>query len=243
MDSRCVRGRIHKVVIILLSTHCRIKLHNGRMIIAITNQKGGVGKSTIAANLALATATMKRPTALIDADRQESASTFYKEAEYLTVYQAGEDVRSLADGLKDDFIFIDSPPSVADIPRLAMAAADIVVIPVQPSPLDIHASGRTVEIYNSLAESLGWAPFCYFLLNRIKPGTTLGKEAADYLRSTYELPVLETRLHDYELYKQAPLAGKSVLQLNRRHKAAREMADLVIEMNKIYRKARRLSHS
>lgn len=210
------------------------------MIVAIANQKGGTGKTTVATNLALATAAVKRPTALIDADEQGTTATFFGGSKYLNIYSAGEDVRTMARNLDEEFIFIDSPPSVSTIPKLAMAVADLVVIPTQPSPFDIAASSGTVDIYNAMVESLGWAPLCYFLLNRVKPGTTFGKESAEYIRKTYELPVLETRLHDYELYKQAPLAGKSVMEFSKNHKAAREMANLVIEMNRIYRRARRL---
>jgi len=191
------------------------------MIVALANQKGGTGKTTVAANLALATAAVKRRTALIDADVQGTTATFFGESEYLNIYRAGEDVGTITRNLDEEFIFIDSPPSVSTIPKLIMGVADLVVIPTQPSPFDIAASSGTVDIYNAMIESQGWAPVCYFLLNRVKPGTTFGKESAEYIRKTYELPVLETRLHDYELYKQAPLAGKSVMEYS---KTTRQLA-------------------
>ena len=209
------------------------------MIIVIASQKGGTGKTTVAVNIALATAAIKKPTALIDADEQGTTSTFYENTDYLKIYQAGEDVRTLAGKLQENVIIIDTPPNVSTIPQLAMAAADLVIIPTQASPYDIAASAGTVDIRNRLSESLGWAPPCYFLLNRIKHGTTLGKESAAYLTDTYAIPVLKTRLHDYELYRQAPLAGRSVMEHNAKHKAAREMANLVIEINRICKKTRK----
>jgi len=206
------------------------------MIVAIVNQKGGVGKTTLAVNLALCTAGVKRHTALVDADEQGTALDFYKghETEYFHLYPAGKDVRAVAKGLKEPFVFIDTPPHAADIMKLAILAADIVIIPTRARPYDLAASGKTVEIYHTIQQKTGWAPACYFLLNMVKD-TILCREAPGYIAEHFKLPVLKTQLHDYEVYGQAPLAGQSVPQYAPKHKAAREIAELIIEMTRIYK--------
>lgn len=205
------------------------------MIIAIVNQKGGCGKSTVAVNLAFGTASVKKQTALVDADEQGTCAEFYEGTEHLHIYQAGDNVREVVKGLKEPFIFIDTPPHSNHIMKLAMMAADLIIIPTQPSPYDLHSSGKTVEIYRDIQRKIGWAPPCYFLINRTKENTLLGKEAPDHIAEYFKLPVLKTHLHDYELYRQAPLAGQSVLQFAPKHKAAREIADLIVEMIRMYK--------
>ena len=101
-------------------------------------------------------------------------------------------------------------------------------------PFDLHSSEKVVEILREIEEKYGHTP-CYFLLNRVKPRTILSRETSDYISKTFELPTLKNHLHDYELYKQAPLAGESVLLHAPRHKAAKEMKKLIKELNKIYK--------
>lgn len=127
-------------------------------IITIAQQKGGAGKTTMAAHLAVAwAASGKRRVAVIDTDPQGSLSMWYKMREtrgsegvanltFATI--SGWRVRSEIDRLKytHDLIIIDSPPHTDAEARTAIRAADLVVVPLQPSPMDVWATSATIQI-------------------------------------------------------------------------------------------------
>lgn len=127
-------------------------------IITIAQQKGGAGKTTMAAHLAVAWASSgKRRVAIVDIDPQGSLTQWYK----MRVQRMGEDetsltlssisgwrVRSEIDRLKHthDLIVIDSPPHTDAEARTAIRAADLVVVPLQPSPMDVWATSATITM-------------------------------------------------------------------------------------------------
>ncbi len=211
------------------------------MIITIGNQKGGCGKSTVTMNLALGTAALKYSTALIDADVQKSCLETLQghEKENLTTYESGEGVHRLAKSLKDDFIFIDTPPHSDTVMYQAIAVADLVIIPLQPSPLDIRSARRTVALCTEIEEKLGKQIVCYFLLNKINPRTTLGREVAGHLAEMYRIPIMETRLQNRILYQQALIYGRSVLEYGKSNPAAKEVADLLVEVHALASKRKK----
>lgn len=127
-------------------------------IITIAQQKGGAGKTTMAAHLAVAWASSgKRRVAIVDIDPQGSLTQWYK----MRVQRMGEEdtnltlssisgwrVRSEIDRLKHthDLIVIDSPPHTDAEARTAIRAADLVVVPLQPSPMDVWATTATITM-------------------------------------------------------------------------------------------------
>lgn len=127
-------------------------------IITIAQQKGGAGKTTMAAHLAVAWAQSgKRKVAVVDIDPQGSLTQWHNvreklkgEGETSLTFAAisGWRVRSELDRLKHthDLIVIDSPPHTDAEARTAIRAADLVVIPLQPSPMDVWATSATIQI-------------------------------------------------------------------------------------------------
>ncbi len=205
------------------------------MIITIGNQKGGCGKSTVTMNLALGTAALKYKTALIDADIQKSCLETLQghTKEHLTTYEAGEGLHRFAKSLDDEYVFIDTPPHSNTIMYQAIAVADLVIIPLQPSPLDIRSARRTVAVCRDIQEKLGKRLPCYFLLNKINPRTTLGREVEGHLRNLYHFPILQSRLQNRIAYQQALIYGQSVLEYGRNNPAAGEVRDLLVEVHRI----------
>ncbi|MFZ4540802.1 MAG: ParA family partition ATPase [Rickettsiales bacterium] len=127
-------------------------------IITIAQQKGGAGKTTMAAHLAVAwSASGRRKVAIIDIDPQASLTQWHNVREKrmgegstnLTFASiSGWRVGSQLDRLKytHDLIIIDSPPHTDAEARTAIRAADLVVIPLQPSPMDVWATSATIQI-------------------------------------------------------------------------------------------------
>lgn len=127
-------------------------------IITIAQQKGGAGKTTMAAHLAVAwSQSGRRRVAIIDTDPQGSLTQWHAmrearlgEGETRLTFSAisGWRVRSEIDRLKHthDLIIIDSPPHTDTEARTAIRVADLVVIPLQPSPMDVWATSATIKI-------------------------------------------------------------------------------------------------
>jgi chromosome partitioning protein len=140
------------------------------LVIAVAQQKGGAGKSTLAANLAVALAESGGRAALLDADPQGSLARWHdlrekqpKAAPLAFLAQAGWRVGTALDKLRREaeFVVIDTPPHVETDARAVIRAADLVLVPLQPSLPDLWASDRTVEF--AAAERRRWM----YVMNRM----------------------------------------------------------------------------
>lgn len=215
------------------------------MIITLTNQKGGCGKSTASINLALGTAALNYNTALIDADEQKSCLETLQNypKPNLTLYEAEEDIVGQVEKIREKFhfIFIDTPPHSHQIMFQAMAASDFIIIPLQASPLDIKSAKRTIDTCAKVQKQIGREIPCYFLLNRVNPRTKLSKEIGQYIRDLYTVPLLQARLHNRVAYAQSLMHGKSVIEFNRSSDAAMEVTKLLKEVHRIFQKKRKIT--
>ena len=124
-------------------------------IITIAQQKGGSGKTTIAAHLAAGFISQGISTTIFDIDPQASLSTWFRVREEKSpelnsllscIAIDGNALESEIAKCDDKIIIIDSPPHIQNDARYAIRAADLVIIPVQPSPTDLWATRATVEI-------------------------------------------------------------------------------------------------
>ena len=215
------------------------------MIITIGSQKGGAGKSTIAINMALmiASSSLEYRVALVDTDKQRSCvQTLAKnDRENLNIYDfTDEDMprkpNRLIQDLEEDVVIVDTPPHSHEVMHLSAAVSDIVIIPIQPSPLDVRAAKETVAALEVISETVNTALECRFLLNRVKAGTILGNEIGETIQKLYPFGVLSSVLYDRQIYKQSLITGRSVLEFDKNSPASKEMGGLVVEVLKLMSK-------
>ena len=202
-------------------------------VIAVLNQKGGSGKTTIATHLARALQLDGDGVLLVDSDPQGSARDWAAVREDQPVTVVGIDRPTIERDLKQitrkDFVVIDGAPQAADLAVSAIKAADFVLIPVQPSPYDIWATADLVELVKQRIEITDGRLQAAFVVSRAIKGTKIGAEVAEAL-ADYGLPVLESRITQRVSYPGTAAAGKTVLDTEPAGDAAAEVRALSVEL-------------
>lgn len=208
-------------------------------VIAVANQKGGVGKTTTCYNVCGALAHRGFKTLLVDADPQQSAVAWRQlrpdaDLKFALVAMASgtihKDLPNLLAEASYDWVLIDCPPSVQTqmITRSALLAADAALIPISVSFHDLHATQdmrSLVDLARQFNEKL--QPF--LLINNKPANTRLGREA----RSAAEelgLPVLSTEITGRVAIKECSMAGVTILDYDPASAAAAEYNSLTGEL-------------
>lgn len=204
------------------------------IVFSFLNQKGGVGKTTLAVHTADALARWGRRVMLVDADPQGSAldwaNSRQSEAPFpiigLPKASLHKELPQIGHGYAA--VVIDGTPRVYDVARSAIMASDVVLIPVQPSPYDVWAAKEIVEM---VREAQVFKPDlkAAFIINRKVVNTALGRDVRAAL-ADYPLPVLKNTLSQRILFAESAASGKTVFETAPRHAAAKEALQLVKEI-------------
>jgi chromosome partitioning protein len=190
--------------------------------IALIAQKGGVGKTTMAVNLAVAAGR----TALFDLDPQESAVIWadrrqaeFPHVEFLTERRLPEGLRAAE---QQGFLLaiIDTPPAAGPQALTAAEAADLALVPCRPSLVDLDAIRRTAQ----LIKSAGIA--AYVVFNAAPPGATTLLEDAKALVESTGLAVAPVTLRERSAFRASWPMGKGVSETEPGGKASAEIAAL-----------------
>jgi chromosome partitioning protein len=205
-------------------------------IITVAQQKGGAGKTTLAAHLAVAFTAAKKKVAVVDIDPQQSLTMWYRLRERqlgdagagLLVSQIkGWRVRNEVDRLarEHDVVIIDSPPHAETEAKIAVRAADLVVVPVQPSPMDVWATRPTLEL------AAGEGTPVLLVLNRVPPRAKLTEEMLAEVKEM-GAGVAKAQIGNRVVFASALSEGRAVGEVQPSGKAAKEIAALAKEILK-----------
>ncbi|MBP0445656.1 ParA family protein [Roseomonas sp. SSH11] len=190
-------------------------------VVAVAQRKGGAGKSTVAANLAVALAASGARAALLDTDPQATLTRWHalRDADRPLAFEnpSGWRVPGTVDRLRKtmDFIVLDTPPHADTDSRIAMRSADLVLIPLQPSLPDLWAMEATLEVAAAEKRSVA------LMLNRVPAQGRAAQEVADTLAQR-KLPLLPAAFGNRTAFAAAFAAGLGVVEAAPRGQAAAE---------------------
>jgi chromosome partitioning protein len=203
-------------------------------VIGFLNQKGGVGKTTLAVHVADALARQGRRVLLVDADPQGSALDWAAcrqgEPRFAVAGLPRASIHKELPALAKDYelVLIDGPPRVYDVAKSAIVASDLVLIPVQPSPYDVWAAKEIVDMLQTVAiykPNLRSA----FVINRKIVNTALGRDVTEAL-AEYPIPVLNSAICQRVALAESAAQGQTVLEALPTQVAAQEIEALVHEL-------------
>lgn len=157
-------------------------------IITLTHQKGGVGKSTLAVNLANSFKENVR-VAIVDMDPQGTVSQLSKMMD-IDVYKHDTDIQSL----DYDVVFVDTPPYIFDSLSAILSMSDLIIIPTKAGIADLMAIRATINLVKS-SHSKKTNQKSAIVLNMIKHGTTLTEEVRGEL-AEFKIPIFKSFLTD-----------------------------------------------
>lgn len=199
-------------------------------VITVAQQKGGAGKTTVAAHIAVALSQKGNRVAVIDIDPQGSLGHWHQLREErfgegytglafaaLSGWRVGSEVARLRKQV--DYIVIDSPPHTETEARTAIRAADLILIPVQPSPTDLWATKATLEL--AKAEKIP----VRVLLNRVPANSRLAQTIAEQLSD-----LAKSSLGSRVLFAASLMEGRTATEVAPTSPAADEVKVLVKEI-------------
>jgi chromosome partitioning protein len=204
-------------------------------IINIAQQKGGAGKTTLATHLAVAWAQKRgRKVAVLDVDPQGSLGVWYEAREHYLgkentglTFKRANGIRAMAEAerlAKDhDIVVIDMPPHGTTAANAAVRAADLVVVPVQPTPLDFWATLPTLEVAAAEKKPV------LLVVNRVPPRALLTATMITRL-GQYKVRVAKATLGSRVAFAESIGGGRTVLETKPRSLAATEIRQLATEI-------------
>ena len=199
------------------------------MMIVFANTKGGVGKSTLAVHIAMAAYDLGIRTALIDTDKQRSSSQWISEAEPgITVRVANTPEECLKEATElrqsHDLVVGDGPAGLDDVSRTLLILADLAILPLTPSILDLRSVQQATDVLKFAQGINGGRPEGRIVLNKMRVRDSISKELSA-ASQTLGVTVAKTMIRDLQAYRDAAGQATSVARLGKKAKPAADEID------------------
>lgn len=199
------------------------------MIITVANNKGGVGKSTMAVHLAAWLAEQGHAVTLADCDTQQSSSVWIREAvpkiETVVLGSPSEILNELpALAREADFVVADGPGSNTETSRALLLRADFAIVPCKASMLEVRALAQATQVLREAQDIRGGRPEAVIVLNMVGKHYRLTKDMKE-AAVALKLPLAETHMILRQIYADAPGQGSVASQLGARAREAASEVD------------------
>jgi chromosome partitioning protein len=203
-------------------------------VLTMAQQKGGAGKTTLVAQLAVTFAAAGKKVALVDIDPQGSLSRWASIRENSGIAPAlhltsvtGWRAQAAVEKLKAayDLVLVDSAPHAEIEAKIAVRLADLIVVPIQPSPLDLWATEPTLALAKSEKRTV------LIVINRVQTRMKLAEALVAQI-AELDADTAETTIGNRTAFAASMMEGRGVVETAARTKAAAEMQDLALEITK-----------
>jgi chromosome partitioning protein len=197
------------------------------LTIALISQKGGVGKTTLAIHLATAFEAQGRQTLLVDLDPQTSAAEWKDARQAERPYVMAMPPSRLCKALETarehqaEVVVLDTAPHSEGTALDAARAADLILVPCQPSIMDLRAMRKTADLLNYVKKPT------YAVLNEVAPQGTVADEAGRAITAQFGIPVCPIRLGQRVAFNRCLLTGQTAQEYEPGSKAAQEIDALL----------------
>jgi chromosome partitioning protein len=204
------------------------------VVLTFTQQKGGVGKTSLAVHLGTYWASKGQSVALVDGDPQGSLTAWGK----MRAAQLPEDTLTIerAEGWKaatvvsklarmHDYVLVDTAPHAETASRTATREADLVIVPMQPSPLDFWAMDESLKMIDGEKKNY------LVVLNRVPPRSGLADEVTQQVKDG-GLDVAKARLGNRQAFASSFMVGKGISEDQPKSKAGLEIKALAMEIGR-----------
>jgi chromosome partitioning protein len=197
-----------------------------RMLIAMVNSKGGVGKSTLAVHFGVWLHECGYRVVLLDCDLQRSSSQWMAEAEpavRIVVLHSEDEVIEQAPILQQeaDIVLADGPAGLKELTRALLLVCDLALVPCGPSVLDLRAASEAIRVVKQAQSIRGGAPQAKLLLNKVQPRYRLSRELQE-TSTSLDIPAVSHAVGLRQAYADAVGQGTVVWRMGGAAKAAAE---------------------
>jgi chromosome partitioning protein len=190
------------------------------VIISFNNLKGGCGKSTSSVHLCRYLLSKGHIVALVDSDAQMTSSRWMERLEEKIprpqIYRLTDpdEILDQVPMIREnvDFVVVDGAGGLAEVQRATLLLADIVMIPIQPSFLDVDASEEMIKAVRRVRTIRNGAPLAYTFLARTVSNTVLLKDSQEFLETFEDVPLLKTVIPQRQVAADVMGQGRTLFE-------------------------------